>query len=195
MRRPSTASYLRISLLLLLGLLVLDYVWVKTHPESERRRWTRPWGSVLGPKGCPDTPKHSSYGQADYDWTMQKLDGTEFSLGEFREKVVFVNVWATWCGPCRNEMPNIQALYDTLGKEGVAFVLVSEEEADEVRSFVEGGKYSFPVYTTEKVPPVFDTRGIPATFVVNRHGTVVLKRIGSADWNANSCHTFLRALL
>ncbi len=126
---------------------------------------------------------------------MTALDGRETTLGEHRGKVVFVNVWATWCGPCVNEMPGIQALYDSARKEGVAFVLVSEEKSEVVKTFVEQEKYSFPVFTSENLPDKFKTQGIPATFVVNRQGAIVHKHVGSADWNTESCRKFLRSLL
>jgi peroxiredoxin len=93
-------------------------------------------------------------------------------------------------------MPSIQALYNTLGNEGVAFVVVSEEEEETVRQFMSDNGYTFPVYVSrQEIPSVFETNGIPATFFINKEGEIVHKRVGSADWNAASCQAFLRSLL
>jgi thiol-disulfide isomerase/thioredoxin len=203
MPRLTKAFPLRVVLLLLLGLLVLDYVWVQTHPDSGRKQPNRRWEMVAMGNACPDAEtlskaqegERETLGESEYGWKLTALDGREITLEEHHGKVVFVNVWATWCGPCVAEMPGIQALYDSAAKEGVAFVLVSEERRDTVRKFVEREKYSFPVFTTHRLPEKFQTRGIPATFVVNRQGAIAHMRVGSADWNTESCRKFLRALL
>ncbi len=156
-----------------------------------------------GGNACPDSVSTRSsqpdgaetLGESEYGWKLTAVDGRETTLEEQRGKVVFVNVWATWCGPCVAEMPGIQALYDSTGKQGVAFVLVSEEEPGTVKQFIEQEKYSFPVFTTSRIPEAFKTRGIPATFIVNRQGGIAHKHLGSADWNTESCRKFLSALL
>ncbi|MBI1750706.1 MAG: TlpA family protein disulfide reductase [Acidobacteria bacterium] len=203
MPRLTTASPLRIALLLLLGLFALDYVWVQTHPGGSRMWPNRHSGMRSGGNACPDPSsmnaaqqdERATLGEREYGWKLRSLDGREATFGEYRGKVVFVNVWATWCGPCVAEMPGIQALYDAVEQEGAAFVLVSEEKEGTVKSFVEQARYSFPVFTTGQIPEVFETRGIPATFIVNRQGAIVYKHLGSADWNTDSCRKLLRALL
>lgn len=203
MVRLKKASPLRVALLLLLGILTLDYVWVQTHPNADSERRTRNFGVWSGGNACPEsvaakpaqTAESDTLGESEYGWKLTALDGRETTLEEHRGKVVFVNVWATWCGPCVNEMPGIQALYDSTRQDGVDFVLVSEEEPSTVRKFVEQEKFSFPVFTTGQLPDKFETRGIPATFVVNREGSIVHKHQGSADWNTESCRKFLRELL
>lgn len=203
MLRMTKSSPLRVALLLLLGLLTLDFVWVQTHPNAGRERRSRYSEVWSGGNPCPESVaakpvqpgEAATLGESEYGWKLTALDGHETTLGEHRGKVVFVNVWATWCGPCVAEMPGIQALYDSAAREGVAFVLVSEERPDIVRKFVEREKYSFPVFTTHRLPEKFQTRGIPATFVVNRQGAIAHMRVGSADWNTESCRKFLRALL
>jgi thiol-disulfide isomerase/thioredoxin len=185
-------SAVRIALVVLVGLAMLEYVWVETQPG--RRSGS---GRIFRmSSGCPSPEDLESNGTADYAWRLTALDGSEVAFERFRDKVVYINVWATWCGPCREEMPAIQALFEELRPKGVEFVIVSEEKLDEVKSWVQQQGYTFPVYVSAGgVPRVFDTPGIPATFVVNRAGQVVLKRVGARDWNAKACHEFLQALL
>lgn len=187
MARLSSGAILRICVLIFLGLVVLEYVWVKT-------RGGVPWGRGEFLAGCPAPAELSPVGTASYDWELETLDGEAITLEQFRGQAIFINLWATWCGPCREEMPSIQSLYENFGEE-VAFVIVSEEEAEEIREFVEKKGYTFPSYvSTGRVPAVFESNAIPATYIVNSQGQVVLKKIGSNDWNHSSCHTFLKAL-
>ncbi len=197
------ASPLRVALLLLLGLLVLDFVWVQTHPGGVRGRHSWDFGMAPQRNACPETtaPDATTHaaqeilGEDDYGWKLTAMDGRETTLAEHRGKVVFVNVWATWCGPCVVEMPSIQALYSVAGKEGVDFVLVSEEEAPTVKSFIEQEKYTFPVFTAGRLPEKFKTQGIPATFIVDKQGSIAHRHVGAADWNTESCRTLLRGML
>ncbi|MCL5287055.1 MAG: TlpA family protein disulfide reductase [Acidobacteria bacterium] len=202
MPRLTKASPLRVVLLLVLGMVVLDFVWVQTHPDAGRRRPSRFFGMQVGGEACPDTGalrrtpggQQESLGENEYGWKLTALDGRETTLEEHRGKVVFVNVWATWCGPCVAEMRGIQSLYDSAQKDGVAFVLVSEEKPEIVKTFVEKEKYTFPVFTTQNIPDKFETKGIPATFIVTRQGAIAHKQVGSANWNTDSCRKLLQAL-
>jgi thiol-disulfide isomerase/thioredoxin len=130
------------------------------------------------------------------DWRMRTLGGEEVRLSDLRGKVVFLNVWATWCPPCVGELPSIEKLAQSLKGEEVAFVLVSQEQAEVVRKFAENKQLRLPFYVSFGPPPkVFETNAIPATFVLNRRGEVVYQRIGSADWDTDKCRRFLRGLL
>jgi thiol-disulfide isomerase/thioredoxin len=202
MPRLTKTSTLRVVLLLMLGMLVLDFTWVQTHPDTGRRRPSRFFGMQVGGEACPDAGalrkaqggEQETLGENEYGWKLTALDGSETSLAAHRGKVVFVNVWATWCGPCVAEMPSIQSLYDSTQKEGVAFVLVSQETPDVVKTFVAGEKYTFPVFTTHNIPDKFETQGIPATFIVDRQGAIAHKHLGSANWNTDACRKLLQAL-
>lgn len=166
---------------------MLEYAWVKSRAGLQ---WRRP--EFLG--GCPAPAELAGAGTASYDWELETLEGEAITLEQFRGQAIFINLWATWCGPCREEMPSIQGLYEAFGEE-VAFVIASEEEAEEIREYVEKNGYTFPTYVSRgRVPGVFESNAIPATYIVNSQGQVVLKKIGSNDWNHSSCHTFLKAL-
>jgi thiol-disulfide isomerase/thioredoxin len=128
-------------------------------------------------------------------WTLRALDGKLVTLGDFRGRVLFLNIWATWCPPCVAEIPDIQKLHDSLKDEGVAFVLASAEGRERVRTFVERRQWHVPVYTYEDDPPgLLASDSIPATFILNPKGEIVFKHIGGANWDNEDCRRFLRRL-
>ncbi len=127
-----------------------------------------------------------------YDWSVTAMDGSKLNMSELKGKTLFINVWATWCPPCRAEMPSIQKLYESMSGEGVTFVLLSNEDTTVIRSFLERNNYTLPVYQVGNPPRVLSSNAIPTTFVVSPEGRVVLKHVGGADWNRDIVHDFLR---
>ncbi len=109
--------------------------------------WWLPGGNIFSSKKIPDkgktlesrleAPSYPSTTLADYDWTVQSLDGQDFKMADAKGKVVFLNFWATWCPPCVTEMPSIQKLHEKLKDDGVVFVCVSNEETSKVSQFAE----------------------------------------------------------
>ena len=148
---------------------------------------------------APDLPpqgRHEAYGQADMNWTFQTLAGAPVKLADYRGRVVFLNFWATWCGPCVAEMPSIQRLHDRLNNDNVAFILVSDEDVPKIEQFLEDNPLRLPVFSAPGAPPsLFRTPAIPATFVIDTNGMVVLREIGATRWNHDNMLTFLRGLL
>lgn len=133
---------------------------------------------------------------ADVEWKLQTLDGEETLLSGFEGKVLFVNLWATWCGPCIAEMPSIQRLYEQFAQEDVAFLLVSDEPPDVVEEFAQEQEWKLPLYVSnEGRPSVFESQGIPATFILDREGRIVFRHVGSARWDDESSVRFLSDLL
>lgn len=182
-----------VALLFVLFLLVLQYVRLqRPHEKGERGGWPQ----SSGRSGCPADPaQRKDFGVASYSWSLRSLDGEEISFSQFRGKTVFLNVWATWCGPCISEMPDIQQLYESMKGQGVVFVLLSEEELEPVKEFVAEQGLEAPIYiATSALPEVFESQGIPATFIVDPQGQVVLRRIGADAWNNDTCRAFFRSL-
>lgn len=141
---------------------------------------------------APDLPAEAV---AEYQWVVKTLGGEDFSLEKAKGQVMFLNFWATWCPPCVAEMPSIQRLYDEVKDTGIAFVCISQEEPSRVKKFVDHFEYTFPVYTLKgKVPSVYATRGIPATFIVGRDGKIALRHVGSAKWDDERCVAFIKEL-
>lgn len=122
------------------------------------------------------------------NWELRKRDGSIVHFKDLRGKPIFINFWATWCPPCVAEMPSIQKLYDKY-KGKVNFILVSNESGEKVRAFLDKHDYDFPIYyTLEQTPQVFSSSSIPATFIINTNGNLVLKHFGVADWDSDNVH-------
>lgn len=135
----------------------------------------------------------------DYSFMIKDMDGNKISFEQFKGKVVFLNLWATWCGPCRAEMPTIQRLYESIPTGNVAFVILSldkDQDKNKIESYIKSKKYSFPVYQpsgylTEQV----QVPSIPTTFVINKKGLVVAKETGATNFNTPKFRKFIESLI
>ncbi len=134
---------------------------------------------------------------ASYDWSLVDLSDQPVMFSRFKGKTVFLNFWATWCGPCVGEMPSIVKLARNPQLQGknIAFVCAStDSSSDVVREFVAGKNWPMTILRTEKIPPVFYSEGIPATFVIAPDGRIVGFEVGAADWNQPEVVEFLDKL-
>lgn len=127
------------------------------------------------------------------------VSGRAKTLADYRGQVVLLNVWATWCQPCRVEMPGMQHLYEQLGPEGLKIVAVSIDEAgpDVVREFVREHGLSFEILhdPSRAIERIYQTTGVPESFVLNREGKIVKKVIGAAEWDSAVNRDLIRRLL
>jgi peroxiredoxin len=113
------------------------------------------------------------------DFTLTDLQGNPWHLRELKGKVVLVNFWATWCPPCRKEMPDLQALYDKYHEQGFVVLSISDEEPAKVQPFITERKITYPVLLDpgRKVNEEFQVEGIPKSFVYDREGKLVAQSI------------------
>jgi len=113
------------------------------------------------------------------DFTLTDLQGKSWHLQDLKGKVVLVNFWATWCPPCRKEMPDLQALYDKYKDQGFVVLSISDEEVAKVSPFIAERKISYPVLLDpgRKVNDAFIVEGIPKSFVYDRDGKLVAQSI------------------
>jgi peroxiredoxin len=113
------------------------------------------------------------------DFTLTDLEGRSWHLRELRGKVVLVNFWATWCPPCRKEMPDLEALYDRFRDQGFVVLAISDEEPGKVTPFIAERKVSYPVMLDpgRKVHELYQVEGIPKSFVYDRDGKMVAQSI------------------
>ncbi|MTI21075.1 TlpA family protein disulfide reductase [Fulvivirga sp. RKSG066] len=130
----------------------------------------------------------------DYELDLRDLSGNRINLREFKGKVLFINVWATWCPPCIAEMPGIQDLYDEVDKSSIEFIMLSMDDNEgKVKQFIDRKEYTFPVYTpASRVPEVLRAPSIPTTFVVSKEGQIVAKKVGMARYDSKSFKKFLQ---
>ena len=148
----------------------------------------------------PD-PEEMEVTTIDFESNMllfQDLEGNEFSLRNFENKVLFINYWATWCNPCLAEMPSMAELYNQYKENNnIVFLYLSKEDADTIIDYIpkDDSLGQLPIYKVVTDDDLFSTRGIPTTFIVNRNGEIVIKDVGSAVWNDLSVVDYLDNLL
>ena len=135
-------------------------------------------------------------GHADYGWVLTDLEGKPVKLSAYAGRPIFLNVWATWCEPCQQEMPSIARLASNPKLSKVAFLCISTEESPKpVKAFVDSKK---PPMTMLMVggptPKVFHTEGIPATFVIAPDGRIVRAEVGANEWDQPEVVTMLEEL-
>jgi cytochrome c biogenesis protein CcmG, thiol:disulfide interchange protein DsbE len=134
------------------------------------------------------------------NFKLEALDGSTVSLDQLRGKVVFLNIWATWCGPCREEMPSMETLYDELRtNRDFVMLAVSQDTRGRivVAPYVEKNGYHFKVLLDpeNKVGEAYDVSGVPETFIIDREGRIVAHHMGAFDWSRPDVKDALRQLL
>jgi peroxiredoxin len=113
------------------------------------------------------------------DFTLAELGGKTWTLKEQRGKVVLLNFWATWCPPCRKEMPDLETLHQQFKDQGLVILAISDEDAGKVKPFIAQQKVTYPILLDpgRKVNELFQIEGIPKTFVYDRNGKLVAQSI------------------
>lgn len=119
---------------------------------------------------------------------MIDATGQPVNLDQFKGKKVFVNLWATWCGPCRTEMPSIEKLYGSSDKSKSAFIMLAlDRDFETAKNYVAKKELNLPIYyPAENLPQLFQTQGIPATFIFNEKGQLVKRMIGMEDYSTSA---------
>ncbi|MEW6116437.1 MAG: TlpA disulfide reductase family protein [Nitrospirota bacterium] len=121
-------------------------------------------------------------------FTLTDISGKKISLSELKGKVVLLNFWATWCGPCKAEMPALNRLYIELKDKGFVILAVSLDTAEKpVKSFIAEKKLAFPVLMDSDKELSFDlyaVMGLPTTFIIDKKGIIVERILGDREWDA-----------
>ncbi len=138
-------------------------------------------------------------GRPAHEFTFPGINGKMVSLADYRGHVVLVNVWATWCPPCVDEMPSMEKLYQELKGENFEILAVSIDAlgTKAVAPFMEKYNLSFPALMdpNASIKNLYQTTGVPESFIVNQEGVLVQKIIGPRDWATPAVVEFFRDLL
>jgi peroxiredoxin len=132
-------------------------------------------------------------------FSFPDLEGRKVSLSDFRGKVVLVNIWATWCPPCRDEMPSMQKLYENFRGEHFEMLAVSidADGHEAVAPFIQKLNLTFPVLLDlkGKTKGLYRITGVPESFIVDKEGILVNKVIGPMDWSSQQVFDFFQELI
>jgi cytochrome c biogenesis protein CcmG/thiol:disulfide interchange protein DsbE len=139
-------------------------------------------GLVLRPEAATGTFVPGPYvGAPAPQLTADTVDGGKISLGDLRGKVVVLNFWATWCAPCREEMPALEARYEAYKDQGLIILAIDfDEPAGDVRAFRDSLGLTFPVLLDPgaSIQQLYRVRGYPTTYFIDRNGTIQVQHIG-----------------
>ena len=134
----------------------------------------------------------------DFQFDVKNLEGNKVPFNQFKGKVVFLNIWATWCGPCRAEMASIQKLYSKIDKQKVVFVMLSiDQDGDQrkVIDYLHKKEFTFPAYMPSGyLPSQLQVKLIPTTFIISPEGKIVKKEVGSTQFDTKKFQNFLEEL-
>ncbi|MBF6568867.1 MAG: redoxin domain-containing protein [Candidatus Binataceae bacterium] len=156
----------------------------------------RPRVPTGGEEGTPPI----SAGKLAAPFALQDLNGRLVTLSDLKGKIVFLNVWATWCGPCRQEMPSIETLYDDFKNDKDLVILAVSQDTkgrSAVEPYVERNGYHFEVLLDpeNKVGESYEVSGVPETFIIDRNGRIVAHHMGAFDWSRSDFRAALKELV
>jgi peroxiredoxin len=132
------------------------------------------------------------------DFKLKDLNGQEVRLKDHRGRIVFLNFWATWCLPCREEMPSMEKLYAEFKDRNFSLLAVDlQEDSRKVTTFKEKYRLSFPILLDSDgtVGLTYGARFIPTTYLLDRDGTIIGKVLGARDWSGKLAFAFFNHLL
>ncbi len=124
--------------------------------------------------------KGTLVGQPAPNFTLKTIEGEELSLKDFKGKVVLINFWATWCPPCKEELPFFEKIYKKYKDKGFVILAVNTDP-ENLQNFLEdfGTKFTFPILIGDnKILDLYPVRGLPTSFLINREGRIVKVRLG-----------------
>ena len=195
MRANNKLIYSAAAVIALVGIVLLVVGQMREH-----RRTPNPGGEPASTHEEEQESPPVAAGDKAANFKLEALDGSTVSLEQLKGKVVFLNVWATWCGPCREEMPSMETLYDELRtNHDFVMLAVSQDTRGRlvVAPYVEKNGYHFKVLLDpeNKVGEAYDVSGVPETFIIDREGRIVAHHMGAFDWSRPDVKDALKQLL
>jgi thiol-disulfide isomerase/thioredoxin len=161
------------------------FVFIGAAPlAAESNDGTKPWyADGLRSLGFTVFPQPQSLG----DIALNKLEGGTAKLADYKGKIVLLNFWATWCPPCRAEMPSMERLWKAHKDKAFVLLGVSEgEKLETVKKFIGWGGYSYPIFvdTSYDVGSEFGVRAYPTTYIINKQGMAIARVVGGIEYDS-----------
>jgi peroxiredoxin len=132
------------------------------------------------------------------DFALKDMEGRERRLSDFRGQLVFLNFWATWCPPCRDEMPSMERLHQRMQGRPFKMLAVSlDTDAETANRYIQQNGFTFTALVDhqQKAASLYNTTGVPETFLIGSDGTLLLKVIGPDNWSSPENVSVIERLL
>jgi len=147
----------------------------------------------------PQAMAGSDQGQAAPDFTLTNMLGQKVTLSALQGKVVILNFWATWCPPCKEEMPSMEMLYRKYKDQGLVILAVNAEEDGKelVENFLKKNPYTFPILldSEAEVQNLYNIFRFPETLIIDRNGNIADRVVGAIDWTGKRAVQMIELLL
>jgi len=133
------------------------------------------------------------------EFRLENLEGKTIEFKRLKGKVVFLNFWATWCTPCKEEMPSMEVLHKQFNAKDFILLAVSVESVEKktIKEFIEKRRYTFPVLVDPKgmMLDLYGVRAIPTTFIIDKKGVILGKAIGPRQWDTPEVISLIHLLI
>jgi len=151
-------------------------------------------GTLFGPKIVSETEAVTMKSE-EYNLLLEDMNGNTVQLADYSKETIFLCFWATWCPPCRAEMPSVQKLYDKYGKK-IKIFLITNEERTKVENYLNEFGYDLPVYFQKSATSgVLDVSSLPTSFLISNSGQIIVHKRGAANWNSRQFRKQLDSIL
>lgn len=144
----------------------------------------------------PESAENENFPKADFSMNLVNSRGEKMDMESLRGKVIFLNIWASWCPPCLAEMPGINQLYKDVDKDKVAFIMLSvDDDFSRAIKFHKKKNFDFDIYQAPKgLPSMYFSQSIPTTYIIDGQGNLALTHSGMGDFNTSDFKAFLKEL-
>lgn len=134
--------------------------------------------------------------KADFGLRLVNSKGEKVNMEKYRGKVIFINLWATWCPPCIAEMPSINDMYKDIDNDKVEVLMISlDQKFDKAIKYKDNKNFDFEIYAVVgRMPSMYNTRSIPTTYIIDSKGDLVMTHMGMADYNRDDFKAYLKTL-
>lgn len=141
--------------------------------------------------------EEKSYPKADFSMQLINSEGEEVKMESLKGKVIFLNIWASWCPPCLAEMPGINALYNDMDQDKVAFIMLSvDDDFTKAIKLYQKKDFDFEIYQAQAgIPSLYHSQSIPTSYIIDTKGDLVLTHSGMGDFNTSEFKAYLKRLV